>query len=348
MERTASRIIGLSGLLWLFSGHVHAQGEPSVPVSPPASGGLDQGQLPPQEMQPPQPKVVTPPPEAPPPPSVKPTPPPYSLPWGLRPALPVTVIRLDSVVASYSDADGNRGTTFAIIPLVGYRFSPRWMGAARMGLIGNSPPTGDGAPSVTNALVSGIYSLPLPASLRLAFFLGATIPIGTGGDRNADPNTTAATAAGLLSRSALDNAMFAVNDVTVIPGIDLAYIGHGWTIQLEATVLQLMRVKGEKIQPDAFRTNFTTGLHIGYFVTKWLSLSTELRYQRWLSTPDAVGKDESGLLRHNLTLALGPRFHFKVAGVGWIRPGVSYAPGLVGMVRERDYHIVQVDVPILF
>jgi hypothetical protein len=256
-------------------------------------------------------------------------------------------MRLDTAISLYEDAEGNRGTTVAVIPLVGHKFSPRWMGAVRLGLVGNSPPTGEGAPSVTNPLLAAIYGLKLPASLRLAFFLGATLPLGTGGDRTADPNTATANAAGLLARAAMDNAMFAVNDFTLIPGVDLAYVGHGLTVQVEATVLQLMRVRGEKVQPDAFRTNFTTGLHVGYFVTRWLTLTAELRYQRWLSTPDAVAKDESGVLRHNLSLAVGPRFHVKIPGAGWLRPGVAYSPGLVGTLRERNYHTILIDLPLV-
>lgn len=266
---------------------------------------------------------------------------PYSLPWGLRPIVPVTVLRLDGVVATYRNND-NLAVTTTILPLIGYRFTPRFMGLVRWGLIGNSAPDGTSGVSVPNVALGGIWGLKLPANLRLGFFLGATLPIGTGGAKTADPLTTAATVAGLYSRSAMDNAMFAVNDFTLFPGIDFAYVGHGLTLQVEATVLQLMRVKNEATQTDAFRTNFTMGLHAGYFATKWLSLSAELRYQRWLSTPDAVAADET--LRDNLSLALGPRFHAKL-GRGFLRPGIAYNVGLAGRLGTNSYHMVLWDIP---
>lgn len=266
---------------------------------------------------------------------------PYSLPWGLRPIIPVTVLRFDSVVATYRSND-SLGVTTTILPLVGYRFTPHFMGVARWGLIGNAAPDGTSGVSISNAALGGIWGLKLPANLRLAFFLGATIPIGTGGAKAVDPLSTAATSAGLYSRSAMDNAMFAVNDFTLFPGIDVAYVGHGVTVQIEATVLQLMRVKNEATQTDAFRTNFTTGIHLGYFLTKWLTLTVELRYQRWLSTPDAVAADET--LRDNLSLALGPRFHVKLAK-GFLRPGIAYNAGLAGRLGTSSYHMVLLDIP---
>lgn len=279
--------------------------------------------------------------------------PPYSLPWGLRPVIPANVLRLDTAIAFYNHSD-TPGYTVALMPLVGYKFSPHFMGLVRWGLVGNSPADANlsGAVSVTNPLLGGIYGVQLPASFRLAFFLGVTVPIGTGGYGDAktgagDPNVTAATQAGLLARSAMDNVMFAVNDVSVVPGFDLAYVGHRLTVQIEATLLQLMRVKNEATQPDQFRTNSTFGLHVGYYATGWLSLAAELRYQRWLSTPIAVENDATGVLRHNLSLALGPRFHVKTSQ-GWFRPSIAYAAGLVGVMARDSYHLMLLDFPYAF
>jgi len=279
-----------------------------------------------------------------------PVPPRYSLPWALRPVIPVNVFRLDNAIAFYRRSD-TAGYTVALMPLLGYKFSANFMGLVRWGLVGNSPADANlsGAVSVANPLLGGIYGVKLPASFRLAFFLGVTVPIGTGGYGDAktgagDPNVAAATQAGLLARSAMDNVLFAVNDVSVVPGFDLAYVGHRLTFQAEVTLLQLMRVKNEATQPDAFRTNSTFGLHVGCYATGWLSLAAELRYQRWLSTPVAVENDTTGVLRHNLSLALGPRFHVKT-GRGWFRPSIAYAVGLLGVMSRDSYHLILLDFP---
>ena len=70
----------------------------------------------------------------------------------------------------------------------------------------------------------------------------------------------------------MDNALFAVNDCTVIPGASVAYVAHRVTVQAEATLLQLTRVRGDKVQAEASKTNCTSGLHVGYFVDKMVSL----------------------------------------------------------------------------
>ena len=71
----------------------------------------------------------------------------------------------------------------------------------------------------------------------------------------------------------------------------------------------------------------------------------ELRHQRWLSTPLAVAADPT--LRDTTTVALGPRLHFRQDDV-WIRPGVSYALPLDAPLARSRYHLVQVDVPVVF
>jgi len=187
--------------------------------------------------------------------------------------LPASVVRLDTAIAFYNRSD-TPGYTFALMPLFSHKFTTNFMGLVRWGIIGNAPPESNltSAVSVTNPLLAGLYGVKLPKGFRLAFFLGVTVPIGTGGCGDAktaagDPNVTAATQAGLLARSAMDNVLFAVNDVSVVPGLDIAYVGHRLTVQIEMTLLQLMRVKNEATQPDQFRTNSTLGLHIGYYAT---------------------------------------------------------------------------------
>jgi hypothetical protein len=185
--------------------------------------------------------------------------------------------------------------------------------------------------------------------LRIGLFLGITAPIGSGGGNDPKPANVAANAAGIRARSAMDNAMFAVNYFTVFPGIGIAYVDHGFTLQAETTLLQLMRVRGDKTKadgPDDSRTNLTAGIHAGYFFTNWLSAGVELRHQRWLSTPKAIeGKPE---LRDTTTWAIGPRFHIPLQEGMWLRPGVSFAMPLDNPMKDAHYKIVQLDVPLAF
>lgn len=298
-------------------------------------------------------------------PAVKPPPPPpppYSVPWGLRGIVPVTVVRLDTsigffdrvnTVASNPKGLDTTGQTAVLMPSAGYKFTPNLMGTFRWGFIANSPPEVSGlsnAVSVSNMAMGVMYGIKLPAGFRIGLALNVTVPIGTGGYGDVktgagDPNTTEATKSAVLDREGMDNVMFAVNDFSVVPGIDLAYVGHRLTVQVEMTLMELMRVKNENYQADQFRTNSTYTLHVGYYATKWLSLAVELRYQRFLSNPAAVVADTQS--RDNFSLALGPRFHIKTSH-GWFRPSIAYAPGLAGDLANNKYHVLLVDFPFMF
>jgi hypothetical protein len=291
-----------------------------------------------------------------------PKPPPYSLPFQLRPATVATVVRSDTAFAFYENpANGNKGTTIASMLLASYKLADEFAPLVRVGVVSNTPPEAPAAVtpqpqdgfSFLNPVVGGTYAPKLGPNYKLAFFLGATIPVGSGGGNDPDPGNALANSAGIRARSSMDNAMFAVNDFTIFPGIDFAYVNHGFTAQVEATVLQLMRVRGEEKQIDEQKTNFTAGIHLGYFVIPTLSIAAELRHQRFLSTPDAVEKDEApgGAdlgIRDTTTVAFGPRFHFKVGEKSWIRPAVALALPLDDPMEKQGYKIVQLDVPVIF
>ncbi|MBI4512155.1 MAG: hypothetical protein HY698_21155 [Deltaproteobacteria bacterium] len=273
-------------------------------------------------------------------------PPPYSLPWQLRPTAVGNVVRSDTAIAFYEDAAGNGGSTVASMLLGTYKVTPELAPFVRLALVQNSPPTGESGVALVNPAFGATYSLKLDDSLRVALFLGLTLPVGMGGGDSPDAATKAARGSGVLARSAMDNAMFSVNDFTVFPGVGVSYVKSGLTVQAEVTVLQLTRVRGEKDQADSSKTNSTMGLHVGYFVTPMLSLGGEIRYQRWLTTPTFVEKNSA--MRDTVTFAVGPRLHFKIGKTSWCRPGIAYARGLDDPMSAQKYNIVQVDVPVSF
>jgi hypothetical protein len=257
----------------------------------------------------------------------------------------VSVVRSDTTAAFYEDAASNRGTTVASTILASYKVTPEIAPLIRMGFVQNSPPQGGAALSLMNPVFGGVYAMKPNPELRLAFFLAIAVPFGQGGGNTPDPDRVLATRSGVPARSAMDNAMLAVNDLVVFPGADLAWVAGGLTVQLEVTVLQLTRVRGADVQRDASRTNLTGGVHLGYFFLPQLSLGAELRHQRWLSTPAAVESD--GSLRDTTTFAMGPRVHIKLGDL-WFRPGIAYARGIDAPMSTSRYNIVQLDLPVVF
>ena len=195
-----------------------------------------------------------------------------------------------------------------------------------------------------------MYGIKLSPSLKLGLFLGFPLPVGRGGGTNPTADTAnkaAANGVRILTRSALDDAMFAVNYFTVFPGIDFAYVANELTVQVEATVLRLTKVR----RPDTIdhaNTNFTAGLHVGYFIISMLSIGAELRHQRWLSTPNAVGKDATHASRDISTFAIAARLHFKLSEMVWFRPGVSLTLPIDDPIKKTECKVVQLDLPLSF
>ena len=283
-----------------------------------------------------------------------PPPPPYSLPWQLRPVAAANVVRSDTAFAFYDNGAGAKGSTVATILLASYKVTPSLAPLVRLGFVQNDAPAmGADGTSFVNPIVGATYARKIDA-LRWAAFLGATIPIGGGGGNTPDAGAANADTSGVRARSAMDNAMFAVNYFTAIVGGDIAYVDHRLTIQAEATLFQLFRVRGDTApsSTDSTRTNSTVGLHAGVFIIPMLSLGGELRYQRWLSsnTQLAMGNRVAipDFAKDTVTVAIGPRAHFAIGKSLWLRPGISYARGLDRPLTDASYNVIQVDVPLYF
>jgi len=273
---------------------------------------------------------------------------PYSLPWQLRPVSAGTALRWDTTYAHYNVNGG--GSTIASMLLFSYKIADGLAPLARIGVVENSPPnTAAGLSSATgllNPVVGLTYAPRIPQPWRLGLFLAVAAPVGAGGGNSPSTDTRAALSAGIPARSAMDNAMFAVNYLTVFPGVGFAYVDHGLTMQAEVTLLRLMRARGDQVDRDAARTNFTAGLHVGYYVIPELSLGAELRHQRWLSTPTFV--QQNAAARDTSTVAVGARLHVKFTDALSFHPGVAVALPLDDPMKRADYRIVQLDLPLAF
>lgn len=278
--------------------------------------------------------------------------PPYSVPWQLRPAAALTVLRSDTSVAFYDAKDATMndkgGSSIASTFLGSYKVTPSWAPLVRFAVVQNSTPnTGAAAAPNATSFVNPILGITYGKTVgeyKLAGFGGVALPIGQGGGDAPDKGNAEAASRGIAARSGMDNAMFAVSYFTMIAGADAAYVAHKLTVQVEATVLQLMRARGPETQDDS-RTNLTAGLHVGYYLAPVISLGAEARYQRWLT--DAAPVKLNSRARESVTLAIGPRFHFKV-GAHWLRPGISYSRFVDEPFSKSHYQMVQVDVPFVF
>lgn len=281
----------------------------------------------------------------PPPPTSSAKAPPYSLPWQLRPVVAGNVIRSDTAFAFYKPPSGESANTVASMLLASVKVTSEMAPLVRLGVVHAELPNGHSATNLINPVLGLTYAPKFGPNYRLGLFLGVAFPIGGGGGDTPSPNHALANAAGIAARSAMDNAMFAVNYFTVFPGVGFAYTASGFTAQAEVTLLQLTHARGSDSE-DRSRTNLTMGVHLGYFLFPALSLGAELRHQRWISTPSPVKSNVAS--RDTSTVAVGPRFHFQVSEGLWLRPGVALVLPVDAPMSQSDYKVVQLDIPVAF
>jgi hypothetical protein len=270
----------------------------------------------------------------------------YSLPWQLRPVLPNSMVRSDNSFAFY----GVDGASIINSISVSYKFIPRVSAMARLVAAEDSPPNGAGGFGLANPLLGAQAGFWPAKSLKLGVFLGFTIPIGVGGGATsgpADRGSIDVIRAAQLARSGFDNPLFMPDYFTGWPGVDIAYITHGLTIQGELSMEFLAKVKGPQTERSS-DVDLTLGLHAGYFFFPFLSFGIDVRHQHWLTTPSYVLLDPSRELKDISTIALGPRFLVHLSEDLTWKPGLSMSFGLDRPVASSHYKTVQIDLPFSF
>ncbi|HEV8551228.1 MAG TPA: hypothetical protein VGQ57_19405, partial [Polyangiaceae bacterium] len=278
--------------------------------------------------------------------------PPYSLPWQLRPVLPVTMIRSDTSLAFY----GVNGFTAASFISGSYKIIPQVGVFAKLGVASDSPPTDTGGFTFGNPIIGGAFGFWPAKSMKLGATLGLALPIGSGGSLSNDPGAREANRAAMFARSGFDNPVFMPDYFSVMPGVDFAIVTHNLTLQAELNLVFLAKVRGQQQEKSAHQ-DMSMGLHAGYFFFPFLSAGVDFRYQYWLSkayvvpqdpASTVITQDPTGYSRDNLTIAVGPRFHVQLSEELWLRPGISMAFGLDHPMSSSHYKIVQLDLPFFF
>jgi hypothetical protein len=268
---------------------------------------------------------------------------PYSMPWQLRPVLPITMARLDNTFAFY----GTNGFTSVNDITVSYRIIPRVAALVRLGVAGDNPPLYSGSFGFVNPLIGAQVGFWPVKGLKVGAFLGFTLPIGMGGGTQPNQGSQETMVAAMYAHSGFDNPLFMPDYFTVWPGLDVAYVTHGFTAQLELSLPILSKARGPQTEKSNV-VDLTTGLHLGYFFLPYLSAGLDFRYQRWLSDPDFVANDPTGYSRDNITIEPGFRFHVPISDTVMFQPGLALAFGLDQPMSGAGYKILRLDFPITF
>jgi hypothetical protein len=286
-------------------------------------------------------------------------PPPYSLPWQLRPAAVGNVLRLDTSIGFYKTPATamapavTGGSTVASMLLATYKVTPTLAPILRLGVVQNDNPgpvMGSGA-AFANPVVGLTGGWKLPAKLRLSAILAGTVPIGSGGTKTAAQNTEAAAIAkGAPVRSAMDNAMFAVNYLTGPgrrrPGLRRRRLhrpGRGDHVPALARAQRDLRRRHQQVRRrvdphQRHRRPAPRLLHPPHPLGGRRDPLPAVAQARGHEVP----RPRERLVRRRPPLPLQDGPHHLAA------PGISYATFIDQPLSKSRYSIVQVDVPFAF
>ena len=282
------------------------------------------------------------------------SPTPYALPFLLRGTNPANSLRIEGTYSSYETSPNDENGFIHIYTLsASKKLSPSLAIYSKIA-VAHINPNGQYENSIiySNPLIGVLNNAQLAENFKFSMSLGVTAPIGSGGGNDANSSVRTANGIAQLSRSAMENSLYASNYIAIIPGVDFTYLRNDFQIQFESTLFQLLRVNGERLDKDKYRTNVTIGLGAGYHANAQLSLLSELRYQRWINN-DTVEKSTSPAI-DNLSLGIGPRFTFKLSKIT-LKPAISYTQSIYGTLSNskrssntKDYKTITLDLPLIF
>ena len=261
----------------------------------------------------------------------------FSLPFALRAPIAVDCVHADAGIAT------EPATTIATMVGGSVKLAPDVAVLARVPWTHVSSDALSGS-AFGNPLVGALWTPEIAPGTRFGGFVGATAPVGQGGGDSPDQTARAVNKAAIYARSAMDNGYYAVDFTSIAVGADLAWSAGDVSVQGEATIAQLFRVRGT--EPEDTRTNLTTGLNAGWRVLGPLAIEGEARYQRWLSTPAAVAAAPP--TRDQMTVAAGARVDVALGGGVRMRPGVGYVIAVDDPMAAAKERVVAVHVPFLF
>ncbi len=248
----------------------------------------------------------------------------HAIPFQLRALNHTDNVRLDSINAPYTDDTKRAGGFNTTSILSGAKVFNDFAVILKVGGTWNTPPNQAGASACFNPLIAGSYLMPLK-HIKMQLFLGLTAPFGSG-------NTLALTSSN-LARSAMDNAMTAVNTYAIMPGVDLVFTTKSWTFQWETTLIQQTRARG--IMDPPVSTHTTSGISTGYALNEKFSLQAEILYQHWLTTKTS----------DNLSFIAGPRAALKIDHI-ILRPAIGYMQSII--TSTGTFKALMIDIPVYF
>jgi hypothetical protein len=219
-----------------------------------------------------------------------------------------------------------------------------WSVFGRIGLVDDESTLEERASGFANPALGATFGFELARHVRLAFTLGSTIPVGSGGgDSPARPAALRA----MLNGTDWGGPMFGPNHLDVYEGFALTWTPGRLTLRIRRTLHPALRVRGARTDVLGPRVIFTSsGLTAGCSLGRGISTMAELDETRFLNRPSFLGSDPSNRSDHYLVAGLEGDF-----GIGpsrRLQPAVLYAAAVDAPKNRRAFRLVEVDLRLSF
>ena len=220
-----------------------------------------------------------------------------------------------------------------------YDFTAWLSSFVRLGWVRNAPSNAEAASGIANPALGFTGQVPFGKHVKVGGVAGATLPLGSGGGNTPHPAALKA----WVSSVDWGGAMFAVDHVDVFGGLKASYSLDRFTLQVESTLHQLGRVRGEAVDPIGAAATVTgSQATASCAILPALSLSSGLAETRFWNTPKAIRDSPDS--RVDYFFIVGASLDLRLArGIGFT-PGLLYARALDLPLRAEKFQVVELDL----
>jgi hypothetical protein len=255
----------------------------------------------------------------------------------LRPVQAGRGLSVDTSFGLWRDEEDRRGRTEVWALAAGHPLGGGFVLQGGFAVALNHPPSGPATTTWGNLLIAVSYHAQPRPDVSVTPIAGGLLPIARGGGNHPSEAVQAANDAATLTRSAYNGGLFAPNEAGVGAGLDAAWVVGGLTFQGEVIVADLIRVRGEQVQPDEHSPFGSAALFVGGWLRPWLSAGAEVRFIGLFFAPETI--DEEPLPREQASWEVGLRAHVPLSGSVAIHPGLSYARGLDAPMTSLGFQV---------
>ncbi len=210
---------------------------------------------------------------------------------------------------------------------------------ARVGWAHNAPSNEASGSAFANPAAGVSSQIELGKHVKVGGLAGITVPVGSGAGNT--PNTAALKA--WTNSVDWGGAMFAVDHVDVFGGLRASYTASRLTLQIESTVHQLVRVRGEASDPIGDAATVTGSQATALVALPHdVSVSTGLAETRFWNTPKCI--QDSAESRRDYFVVAGVSLELKLAKGVAFTPGVLYARALDLPLTRETFQVIEVDL----